>query len=91
VGSDRKGSQPRPATEGAQEGVDKLDNWIPLLGAGQPVNKSEKYWQDFQKIWSWWTSNEKTGAPLDPGPPFPTLPNVTLLPAGEALREPTTA
>jgi hypothetical protein len=31
----------------------------------------------------------KAEAPKDPGPPLPSLPNVTLLPAGEALGEPT--
>jgi hypothetical protein len=28
----------------------KLDNWIPALSAGQPINKKEKYWQDFREI-----------------------------------------
>jgi hypothetical protein len=28
----------------------KLDNWIPPLSAGKPINKGERYWQDFQKI-----------------------------------------
>ncbi len=28
----------------------KLDNWIPALSAGQPINKKEKYWQDYREI-----------------------------------------
>jgi hypothetical protein len=28
----------------------KLDNWIPALSAGQPIDKREKYWQDFREI-----------------------------------------
>jgi hypothetical protein len=28
----------------------KLDNWIPALSAGHPIDKRENYWQDFQEI-----------------------------------------
>jgi hypothetical protein len=28
----------------------KLDNWIPAMSAGQPIDKREKYWQNFREI-----------------------------------------
>jgi hypothetical protein len=41
----------------------KLDNWIPPLSAGNPINKSEKYWQDFRKIRD--IRNERESHPKD--------------------------